>query len=105
MRQYLLVLTTMNSKEGARKLGQRLVESSLAGCVQIVGPILSTYRWQKKLQTAQEWLCVVKTREELYGKVEEAIGEMHPYEVPEIVALPIKKGSKSYLSWLDEAVS
>lgn len=104
MGQYLVVLTTVDSGERARELGRRLVESCLAACVQVVGPISSTYRWKNKVETSQEWLCLIKSRQNLYPKVEAAIGEIHPYEVPEIVALPISRGSESYLMWLDEAV-
>ena len=104
MGQYLIVSTTLDSEQGARELGQILVESTLAACVQVVGPISSTYRWKGKVETAQEWLCLVKTRQDLYDRVEVAIGEKHPYEVPEIVALAISQGSKDYLSWLDSVV-
>ena len=105
MEQYLVVLTTLDSEQGARELSQRLVESSLAACVQMVGPICSTYRWKGKVESAQEWMCLVKTRQDLYDRVEAAIGEKHPYEVPEIVALAISQGSESYLSWLSQQVS
>jgi len=101
MGQYLVVSTTMDSEEGARELGQRLVQSSLAACVQVVGPIFSTYRWKGQVETTQEWLCLIKTRQDLYDKVEAAIGEKHPYEVQEILAMTINQGSKDYLSWLD----
>jgi periplasmic divalent cation tolerance protein len=95
MEPYLVVLTTLDNGEGAQELSQNLVSSSLAACVQIVGPISSTYRWKNKVETTQEWICLVKTREELYSKVEAAIGEIHPYEVPEIMAVPISRGSKT----------
>jgi periplasmic divalent cation tolerance protein len=104
MGPYIVVTTTVDSEEGARELGKRLVESYLAACVQVVGPISSTYRWKGRVETAQEWLCLVKTRQDLYDRVEAAIGEEHPYEVPEIVALAISQGSKDYLSWLDDVV-
>ena len=104
MSQYLVVLTTVESGKQAQELSQRLVERSLAACVQVLGPISSTYWWKNKVEAAQEWLCLVKTREDLYPEVEAAIGEIHPYEVPEIVALPIILGSRSYLSWLDGAL-
>jgi len=69
--------------------------------VQISGPITSTYRWKGKLETTEEWLCLIKTRESLYQKLEKIIKSLHSYETPEIIAIPIIKGSKEYLSWLD----
>jgi periplasmic divalent cation tolerance protein len=77
------------------------VEQKLAACVQINGPIESTYRWKGKVETSTEWLCLIKTWEDLFGKVEAAIKKLHPYETPEIIAVPIVKGSKEYLTWLD----
>ena len=70
-----------------------LVERRLAACVQIVGPIRSTYRWKEQIETTQEWQCVAKTRRELYERVEEAVKSLHPYEVPEILAVPIVAAS------------
>ena len=68
---------------------------------QIVGPIISTYRWQGKIETDEEWQCWAKTRGELFARVEEAIRRIHPYEVPEILAIPVVAGSAGYLAWLD----
>jgi periplasmic divalent cation tolerance protein len=68
--------------------------------VQIVGPIESFYRWDGKVETATEWQCLIKTRTELLSIVEQAIGAIHKYELPEIIALPIIDGSELYLSWL-----
>ena len=68
---------------------------------QIVGPIRSTYRWQGKIESDEEWQCWCKTRGELYARVEEAIRALHPYEVPEILAVPVVAGSERYLAWLD----
>ena len=70
--------------------------------MQIAGPITSTYRWKGKVETAEEWLCLIKTRESLYQELEKAIISLHSYETPEIIAVPIVKGSKEYLQWLDD---
>ena len=102
MKTYIQVTTTTETKEQAQKIAQYLVETRLAACVQIAGPITSVYRWKGKVETASEWLCLIKTREELFDKVETAIKKMHSYETPEIVAVPIVKGSKEYLVWLDD---
>ncbi|MGV8057824.1 MAG: divalent-cation tolerance protein CutA [Smithellaceae bacterium] len=104
MESFLLVTTTTESKEEAKIIAQHLVGEKLAACVQILGPITSTYRWKGKVETAEEWMCLIKTREGLYEDVEKAIISLHPYETPEIIAVPISKGSPGYLNWLEKAV-
>jgi periplasmic divalent cation tolerance protein len=81
-----------------------LVEARLAACVQVAGPITSTYRWQGKIETAQEWQCWAKSRREFYDEIQQAIRRLHPYEVPEILALPVLAGSVDYLAWLEGEV-
>ncbi len=105
MKSYIQVTTTTSTKEEAEKIAQHLVGEKLAACVQIMGPITSTYRWKDKVETAEEWLCFIKTKESLYPELEKAIISLHSYETPEIVAVPITKGSPSYLSWMDEEVA
>ena len=104
MTDYVQVVTTTEHKEDAEAIARLLVEDRMAACVQIVGPITSTYRWQGRIETSQEWQCWAKSRRELYPQVEQAIRARHPYEVPEILALPILAGSPAYLAWLDEQV-
>ena len=105
MSDHIEVVTTVETPEDARRIAQALVESRLASCVQVRGPITSTYRWQGKIETAEEWQCVAKTRRDLYDRVEEAIAALHPYEVPEILALPIVAESAAYRQWLDAETS
>ena len=105
MKSYIQISTTTETKEKAQKIARYLVEKKLAACVQITGPIESTYRWKGKVEKAKEWLCLIKTRDSLFKKVETAIKELHPYETPEIIAVPIVKGSKEYLNWLDDELS
>lgn len=102
MKSYIQISTTTETKEEAQKIARYLVEQKLAACVQISCPIESTYRWKGKLETASEWLCLIKTRESFFKKVEAAIKKLHSYETPEIIATPIVKGSREYLKWLDE---
>ena len=102
MKTCIQVTTTTETKEQAQTIAQHLVERKLAACVQIVGPISSIYSWKGKLENAQEWLCLIKTRNDLYNKVESAIKSQHPYETPEIIAVTIVKGSKEYLQWISE---
>ena len=101
MTNYIQVVTTTERKEDAERIARALVEARLAACVQIVGPITSTYRWKGEIETAEEWQCVAKSREDLFAEIDEAIRELHPYEVPEILALPIVAGSSAYLEWLE----
>jgi periplasmic divalent cation tolerance protein len=100
MTDAIQVVTTIASREEAERIAGELVARRLAACVQIVGPITSTYRWQGKIETGQEWQCVVKTRASRYAAVEAAIRELHSYEVPEILALAIVAGHRGYLDWL-----
>lgn len=100
MSEFIQVSTAIDSEEGARKIAQALVERRLAACVHVAGPVSSTYWWQGKMEVAREWTCLAKTRRELYARVEQAMRELHPYDEPEIVALPIVEGSQSYLDWI-----
>ena len=94
-------MTTTGLREDADRIAQMLVAGRLAACVQVAGPITSTYRWRGKIETAEEWQCWAKSRRALYDEVERAIRRIHPYEVPEIIALPIVAGNADYLRWLD----
>ncbi len=104
MAEHVVVITAVERKEDAQTIARALVERRLAACVQVAGPIESTYRWQGKLEVAQEWLCLIKTGRHRYGELEGAVLEMHPYETPEVVALPIVAGSSAYLRWLGDQV-
>lgn len=105
MPEAIQVMTTTDKEADAEKIAQALVEQRLAACVQILGPIRSTYRWQGKIESAHEWLCLVKTRRDLYPQVEQAIKAIHPYETPEILALPVIAGNPDYLQWLDDSTT
>jgi periplasmic divalent cation tolerance protein len=100
MAEVIQVLTTVGSEEDARAIARALVERRLAGCVQLIGPITSTYWWQGSVEDDTEWLCVIKSTADLYAVLERAIQEVHPYEVPEILAVPVLMGSQGYLDWL-----
>ncbi len=105
MEGFIQVTTTTEKREDAERIARTLVEARLAACVQIVGPITSIYRWKGKIETAGEWLCLIKSREELYGAVEQAIRYLHPYETPEIIAAPITAGSHDYPGWLRDELA
>lgn len=99
------VVTTVASEEEAGRIASSLVERKLAACVQVVGPIVSRYRWQDEVEEAREWQCLAKTTRGAYEAVEAAIREVHSYEEPEIVATAIVAGSPGYLAWIEENVS
>lgn len=95
-----IVLTTAGSPEEARKIAHAMVERRLAACVNIVPQIESVYRWQGKVESATEWLLVIKTQAELFERVRDAIKELHSYEVPECIMLEVAAASKEYLDWI-----
>ena len=99
---FIQVITTTETKEQAMAIARHLVEEKLAACVQICGPMESIYRWKGKIEMAPEFLCLVKTREDLFPQVEAAIKKLHSYETPEIIAVPIVRGSTEYMTWLDD---
>jgi periplasmic divalent cation tolerance protein len=104
MSDYVQVLTTAGSEEEAGRIAAVLVEKQLAACVQVVGPIVSRYRWQGEVEEEREWQCLAKTTGAAYEAVEAAIREVHSYDEPEIIATPIVAGSAGYLAWIDENV-
>lgn len=101
MESYIQVITTVGKRADAERIAGILVEKMLAGCVQILGPLTSIYRWKGCIESAEEWQCIIKSRQDLYQGIEEAIRSVHPYEVPEIIAVPLVQGSKDYLEWLE----
>jgi periplasmic divalent cation tolerance protein len=101
MKEHIQVFTTTKHKDDAREIARDLVENRLVACAQVIGPIMSTYRWKGKIEEEEEWLCILKSRYESYEKLEDRIKSIHPYEEPEILALPVVKGSRGYLEWID----
>lgn len=100
-----LVLTTTDSKEHAQQIARALVERRMAACVNITGPIESVYRWKENVESAQEWLLIAKTTSAAFERVRYAIRELHSYELPECVLIPITDGSTEYLNWIGETVT
>ena len=86
----------------AETLAQTLLEKRIAGCIQIIGPITSIYWWNNKIERKKEWILLIKSREKNYKEIERTIKEIHPYQIPEIIAVPIISGSRNYLNWLDK---
>jgi periplasmic divalent cation tolerance protein len=96
----LLVLTNLPDRAAAEKLAEALIEKRVAACVNILAPCRSVYRWQGAVQHDEEHPMLIKTSAERYGALEAAIRAGHPYELPEIVAVPIERGLAAYLEWL-----
>jgi periplasmic divalent cation tolerance protein len=97
---FIQVITTAPTKAHATDIAQHLLNRHLAGCVQVSGPITSSYWWEGKLETAEEWYCIIKTTADRYTEVEAEIRAVHKYEVPEVLAFTVAFGSKSYFDWL-----
>ena len=96
----LLVLTNLPDRAAAERIGDLLVEKRLAACVNILAPCRSVYRWKGEVQHDEEHPMLIKTTHERYGALEQALREGHPYELPEIIAVPIERGLPAYLEWV-----
>jgi periplasmic divalent cation tolerance protein len=101
----IVVLCTFPDREIARTAGAALVEARLAACVSLCPAVESIYRWQGKVERAEEVLAVIKTTQAGFGALEEKLRELHPYEVPEIIAVPVTEASAAYAAWLGGAVT
>jgi periplasmic divalent cation tolerance protein len=101
--EFAVVLVTVSSEEEGLRIARDLVDAKLAACVNIVSGLRSIYRWEEEVCDEGELLVLIKTRMPLFEQVEGKIKEIHSYEVPEIVAIPIIRGSEAYLSWLRES--
>ena len=101
--EVLLVLSTFPDAATARRIGHELVEQRCAACANILPPIESIYWWEKKVENAHETLVLFKTTAERYAALETALKQLHPYEVPEIIALSVAQGLPDYLRWVSES--
>ena len=99
----IVVLVTAGSADEAGRIGNALVAERLAACVNVVGPIRSIYRWEGKVEDAEEWLLVVKGRRADVPALDARVRALHSYDVPEALAIPVYGGSAAYLAGLDEA--
>jgi periplasmic divalent cation tolerance protein len=101
----LLVLTNLPDRDAAVKLARELVERRLAACVNVLAECTSIYRWKGTVENAREVPLLIKSRSALYEELEAAINELHPYELPEIIAVPVVRGLAEYLAWVGEGTS
>ena len=99
----IIVLTTTPDLEHADNLARQLLSDLLAACVNISPPVQSVYYWDNKLQHDTEYLLIIKTAEKCYQALEQAIQKYHPYDIPEIIAIPIQQGLSSYLDWINKS--
>jgi periplasmic divalent cation tolerance protein len=101
--RHIIVFVTAADEENAVRIGRALVAERLAACANLIGPIRSIYRWQDAIEDEREHLLLIKTRAGLFSAVQTRIKELHPYQVPEIIAVDIEKGSAQYLEWLSQS--
>nr|WP_217346536.1 divalent-cation tolerance protein CutA [Noviherbaspirillum sp. L7-7A]MBV0880992.1 divalent-cation tolerance protein CutA [Noviherbaspirillum sp. L7-7A] len=100
MEQAMLVLTNMADAASARSLARALVERRLAACVNLVPGVQSVYRWQGEVEEAEEVTLFIKTSADRYDELEQAIRQLHPYTLPEVIAVPVQAGLQPYLNWI-----
>lgn len=101
MTDKMVVFSSCDSEEQAGRIARELVEQRLAACVNILPGTHSVYRWKGEIEDTAEWLLIIKSRRDLMDQLRAAIGKIHSYEVPELLAIPVVDGSESYLAWLD----
>ena len=101
---YFVVIVTTASKQEAENIAQHLLKERLIACANITGPVSSLFHWDGKMEKAEEHLIFMKSRKDLFEKLAETVKALHSYEVPEIIALPIIDGSKTYLGWIDSCL-
>jgi periplasmic divalent cation tolerance protein len=100
--KYIVVFITVDSPETAQKITDKLLTERKAACVNIIPKVESHYWWQGKIESANELMLIVKTRAALLDELVTLVKEIHPYSVPEIIALPIIGGNKDYLNWVEK---
>ncbi len=100
MSSHIVVFTMVSDKKEATKIAQSLLKERLIACANIVGPVSSLFWWEGKINKANEFLVIMKSRKNLFKKLSERVKELHSYEVPEVITLPVTEGLPSYLNWL-----
>jgi periplasmic divalent cation tolerance protein len=99
-----VIISTASTRDEAQQIARSLVEKKVAACVNVVGPIDSIYRWKGEVETAQEFLLLIKTEADRFESVRNAIEALHTYETPELIQIAIENGSPEYLNWISESV-
>ncbi|MCW5622526.1 MAG: divalent-cation tolerance protein CutA [Burkholderiales bacterium] len=101
MEPLILLISNFPDRDSALRLAHALLERRLAACVNLLAPCTSLYRWKDALETAEEIPVLIKTRASLYAAVQDEVCRLHPYEVPELLALPVTTGLPAYLTWVE----
>jgi periplasmic divalent cation tolerance protein len=104
MTEFVQITTTTGKRQDAEQIAAELVSQRLAACVQVSGPIGSTFRWEGKTETLEEWMCTIKTTSAKRAAIEAVFKSLHPYKAPEFVVTPIAGGSSEYLAWIEAEV-
>jgi periplasmic divalent cation tolerance protein len=99
-----LILTTVSSREEANTIASELVSRRLAACVNILGPISSVYRWQGAVESSEEFLLLIKSTEAQFRPIQDALDELHSYQLPELISFTIEAGAEPYLDWIAASV-
>jgi len=102
---YILILSTCPDLSGAKRIARLLVESGVSACVNIIPNVASVYRWKGLVECQEECLLIIKSRDECFPAVRDKILEQHPYELPEVIAVPVIDGFDKYLRWIDNALN
>ena len=105
MTEFIVVYVTVGSADEGDRIAAALVEERLAACVNRIPGLRSTYRWRGRVERADEELLIIKSRADLFASLKHRVVELHSYDVPEIIALPIIEGSEPYVRWLDEEIA
>lgn len=105
MTEYIQVFSTVVSNKTAEEIAESVIDKKFAAIVQITGPVKSMYRWEGKILKGEDWRLIFKTTKELYEKLEKEIKRLHPFGVPEILAVPVVEGNKDYLKWISKELS
>jgi periplasmic divalent cation tolerance protein len=101
---YLLVLSTCPDRESARRIAKALVEARMAACVNLVENLTSVYEWEGQVQEDAEFLLLIKTRRDRFETLRDEVLRLHPYELPELIAVAVDTGLPAYLSWIDRSL-
>lgn len=104
MLQYIVVFVTTDSLSSAAKIGKILTRKRLVACANIIPGVKSVFRWEGKIQKSDEILLILKSKKNLFDRIVQEVRRLHPYQVPEIIALPIVSGNQSYLEWIEKEV-
>jgi periplasmic divalent cation tolerance protein len=101
---YIIVLVTTANKQEAENITQALLEAKLIACANVIGPLTSHFRWEGKIDNAEEFLVLMKSRQNLFAELSKMVKSLHSYEAPEVLALPVVAGSKLYFDWLGDSL-